>query len=149
MSIFQDLIFAPKLKIKKFKIFEKVSTWFMNVPLRKFALQIHHFLSLLLVNLREALGNKTLIRARVVRGQCGQQVGRLVVECSGMLVYWYTRVLKSPYVCGSDKLPATICMGIFFSITSEISNLDLFIFFISCPITKVAILLYFRAYYNQ
>ena len=68
MSIFQDLIFAPKLKIKKFKIFEKVSTWFMNVPLRKFALQIHHFLSLLLVNLREALGNKTLIRARVVRG---------------------------------------------------------------------------------
>ena len=38
---------------------------------------------------------------------------------------------------------------IFFCITSEIPNLDLFIFFISCQSTKVAILLYFRAYYNQ
>ena len=36
---------------------------------------------------------------------------------------------------------------IFFSITSEISNLDLFIFFISCQNTKVAIILYFRAYF--
>ena len=39
--------------------------------------------------------------------------------------------------------------NMFFSITSEISNLDLFIFFISCQSTKVAILLYFRKYYNQ
>ena len=38
---------------------------------------------------------------------------------------------------------------IFFSVTSEISNLDLFIFFIPSQSTKVAIVLYFREHFNQ